>query len=193
MQPSGNSEREKAYVVLVRGCAEANRKLVNDPARSGIVNSLVIGTTGEEFDETQFFFSDENPDYDQQQLDSLNQETLKEQLLLKDLDMLGDADNSDDGGVANVAKYEAMMEDANLYRQDLKVCAKLLGITVLEMPMLEGFNIVLHPWQVTTAADILTRYLRGDTGVICADSIGLGKTISVGVALLVVSRDVHCH
>jgi hypothetical protein len=40
---------------------------------------------------------------------------------------------------------------------------------------------------VTTAADILARFLRGDTGVIYADSMGLGKTISVGVSLLVVS------
>jgi hypothetical protein len=79
-----------------------------------------------------------------------------------------------------------VMEDAKLYRKDIEACA---AIPAMELPMLDGFANALNPWQVTTAADILARCLRGDTGVICADSMGLGKTISVGVALLVISRD----
>jgi hypothetical protein len=148
MQASGDCQREKAYVVLVRGRGAANRKLVNDPACRGIVNSLLIGVIGEKFDETQFSHSVDDQD-DNQQLDNLNRETLKEQLLLKDLDMRGESSNSNNGGVANVvanvADYEATIEDANLYRKDLAACAEMLRILVVEMPMLDGFTIVLKP------------------------------------------------
>jgi hypothetical protein len=123
----------------VRGRAAANRKLVDDVVRKATINSLLTGITGEKFDDTQFVYGINHQDPNHHQLDNLNRETLKEQLLLKDLDMQGDSPSSEgSNNIANVADFETVMDDASLYRQDLARCAKLLGIPVLDMLMLDG-------------------------------------------------------